>query len=389
MTERERDPNTISCDPRAFKEKRCDVSKPDRLGYYSKKEDRTKTISVDLNTDNAAYLDQETYTLQDELEEPRQEQLPVPYNLADGFDRYVPHTSVGNRLDNLYEWMLRTLRAKERHGRLPPLCQVTCQADVIIDRSTLSDLGMIPHYSGKMNYATELACTRIGRTVFICPFQNAEKDEHFETEEQRMNSFRQTKFAQLMTKGFKAHGKVHANKTYHHVLGTWLTNERETRKERKVIKILYPSQIYALDPSDETNSTPVEIRCERHDFEAEWPWYRKALKWYLQARFSGADKVLVGMRDGDDLVGVTELPVDWIRRTAEEKGFWQANVSFAFLHRLLGEIRVRLRDMTDGECLRVTHEPRTRIIRFAHMHTDQTFLSAPLLERYARHLTPK
>lgn len=52
---------------------------------------------------------------------------------------------------------------------------------MIIDRSTLSDLGMIPHYSGKMNYATELACTRIGRTVFICPFQNAEKDEHFET----------------------------------------------------------------------------------------------------------------------------------------------------------------------------------------------------------------
>lgn len=72
-----------------------------------------------------------------------------------------------------------------------------------------------------------------------------------------MNSFRQTKFAQLMTKGFKAHGKVHANKTYHHVLGTWLTNERETRKERKVIKILYPSQIYALDPSDETSEYSV------------------------------------------------------------------------------------------------------------------------------------
>lgn len=156
MTERERDPNTISCDPRAFKEKRCDVSKPDRLGYYSKKEDRTKTISVDLNTDNAAYLDQETYTLQgnllrrfwkihvdilDELEEPRQEQLPVPYNLADGFDRYVPHTSVGNRLDNLYEWMLRTLRAKERHGRLPPLCQVpSLHCLPLLDRNTYVEM---------------------------------------------------------------------------------------------------------------------------------------------------------------------------------------------------------------------------------------------------------
>lgn len=134
----------------------------------------------------------------------------------------------------------------------------------------------------------------------------------------------------------------------------------------------------------------MEIRCERHDFERNPTWYRKALKWYLQARFSGAEKILVGMRNDSELVGVTEVPVEWLRESAEAQGLWHANISFGFLHRLLDEIRFRMNDVPEGECLRVTHQPKSRVFSFAKMDTKgQTFLSVPLMQRYAPHLLPK
>lgn len=121
------DLQTITCDRRAFTKERCDISKPDRLGYYSKKEnEREKTISVDLKTDNASYLNPTSYRLRGLhlsfavksltrlpgfLTDPYQALLSQTYNLAAGFDRFVPPLTVGNRLDNLYEWLLRTKRA--------------------------------------------------------------------------------------------------------------------------------------------------------------------------------------------------------------------------------------------------------------------------------------
>ncbi|KAH7723698.1 dom-3 [Aphelenchoides avenae] len=362
---------SITCDRRAFTSQRCDVSKPDRLGYYSKKgNDCERTISVDLRTDNASYLNPTSYRMRGILTAPYQSPLSETYNLADGFDRYVPPVNVGNRLDNLYEWLVRTNRAKRP------------------DTKYLWQLGVIAQFGRWNKYPIELACTRIGRTAFICPFENAEKKEHFDSQEQLRNTYRQVKFAQLMTKGFRAHGTMHADRTYHHVLGTRLENLDERRADRQVIKILYPAQIYALDRSDKTNSTPVEIRCERDDFEASRRWYCKALKWYLQARFSGAEKILVGMRKDNELVGITEVPVEWLRRTAEEKGYWHANISYGFLHRLLNGIRFLLRDMREGECLRVKHVPEKRVFTFEMLHTNEMFLSGPLVQKYAGHLLP-
>ena len=48
-----------------------------------------------------------------------------------------------------------------------------------------------------------------------------------------------------MTKGFNARS-AHTDRTYHHVLGTRLVNPDEA-PHRSVIKVVYPSQIYALE----------------------------------------------------------------------------------------------------------------------------------------------
>lgn len=136
---------------------------------------------------------------------------------------------------------------------------MTLGADIVIDRSTLSDLGVLPQYSNWNKYAVELACMRIGHTVFVCPFENAEKKQHFDSEEQRLNYYRQAKFAQYVTKGRTSRQTVYSNRTYHHVLGTRLTDPGAPKK-RQVIKVLYPAQIYALDGEDRESECCLFVR---------------------------------------------------------------------------------------------------------------------------------
>ncbi|KAH7727985.1 dom-3 [Aphelenchoides avenae] len=328
---------------------------------------------------NARCIDSKWGALKGEIAQPHFIELSEPYNLVEGFEhRCASLPNGGNRLDNMYEWTTRNNRARTQAS----LSQVLHNTDVVIDRSTLSDLGIFAQYTRWGAYPTRMACTRIGNTVFICPFDEAKK-QHFNSDEQRLLSYQLAKFVQLLTKGFDARGAF-TDRTYHHVLGTRLVNP-DASARKSVIKVVYPSQIYALEAFNSEN--PIEFRCEQEGAE---PNYKKYLKWYLQARFSGADTMLVGIKRDNALVGIRVVPVEWLRQSAEANGSWKANISIGFLHRFLQEICRRVRAMAEGECLIVEHEDGKRQFKCQKTADHATSMfSARFLERYAAHLISK
>lgn len=77
---------------------------------------------------------------------------------------------------------------------------------------------------------------------------------------------------------------------------------------------------------------------------------------YLQSRFSNASNMLVGMREDDRLVSLTQLPVDWLRDAAERQGFC-ADVSYCFLYKFLHQIRAELAQMDECRTLVAFYTP--------------------------------
>jgi len=92
---------------------------------------------------------------------------------------------------------------------------------------------------------------------------------------------------------------------------------------------------------------PLEMRVHKGDLTSPTLlWNGKFLRWYLQSRLSGAEKIIIGERghgqtaDGHDdrLRRLAQLPTGVLSKLGASH--WSGDCCFTFLHTLMAEVQV-------------------------------------------------